>query len=124
MERVNMKKSKVITILKSLLFAYIVTGLLLLLLALLLYKLDMDESKVAVGIIAIYLVSSFLGGLLAGKGFGTRRFLWGLLAGALYFVILLMMSLASGHVLQMPVMGVVTTLALCLGGGMLGGMVS
>ncbi len=78
---------------KSLLFSYILTALLLALLAFLLYKLGLDEKSVSISMIAIYVVCTFFGGFIMGKKTGSRRFLWGLLTGTLYFLVLAVVSL-------------------------------
>lgn len=114
----------VVWMLKSLLCAYIISGILLLLLAFLLYKLNLDEGKVAAGIIMIYVVSTFVGGFIVGKLAGVRKFLWGLTCGVLYFGLLLLVSLAVYRSLQVNGANVLTTFLLCAGGGMLGGMLS
>lgn len=110
--------------LKALLCAYIVTGIMLLALTLLLYKLGLSEGNVNAGIILTYVLSTFSGGFVAGKLMKVKKFLWGLLAGILYFVLLLLISVGVYHSLQGAVANVLITLALCAGGGMLGGMVS
>ena len=114
----------VVWMLKSLLCAYIISGILLLLLAFLLYKLNLDEGKVAAGIIMIYVVSTFAGGFIVGKLSGVRKFLWGLTCGILYFGLLLLVSLAIYRSLQGNGANVLTTFLPRAGGGMLGGMVS
>lgn len=111
-------------ILKSLLCAYVLTGILLLVLAGLLYKLNLDEGKVAAGIIAIYVLSTFVGGFIAGKLLKERKFLWGLTVGILYFGLLLFVSLGLYRSLQGGGANILTTFLLCAGGGMLGGMLS
>ncbi|HCR83130.1 TIGR04086 family membrane protein [Muricomes intestini] len=117
-------ENKAVWILKSLLCAYIVTGILLLLLTLLLYKVNLDEGKVTGGITAIYVISTFAGGFFAGKLAKVRKFIWGLTTGVLYFALLLLITLGIYHTIQGGGMGVLTTFLLCAGGGMLGGMVS
>ncbi|MCI9440512.1 MAG: TIGR04086 family membrane protein [Ruminococcus sp.] len=119
----NMEQAAV-WLLKSLLCAYIISGILLLLLAFLLYKLNLDEGKVAAGIIMIYVVSTFAGGFIIGKLAGVRKFLWGLTCGILYFGLLLLVSIGIYRSLQGNGANVLTTFLLCAGGGMLGGMVS
>ena len=52
-------------ILKSLLAAYVVTGILLMILAMALYKFELTEEAVTAGITAVYLLSTFAGGLVA-----------------------------------------------------------
>ena len=61
---------------------------------------------------------------MIGKLTGVKRFLWGLLAGILYFALLLLISLGVYHSLQGEAGNLLTTFLLCAGGGMLGGMVS
>lgn len=124
MEKGNAYQDAAVRMIKALLASYIVTGLLLLVLALLLYKLRLSESAVNVGIIAVYVVSCFLGGFLGGKMMKTRKFLWGSVCGLLYFTILAVISLAVNQSFSGGSSHFVTTLALCLAGGTLGGMVS
>lgn len=124
MENKTVKKSGAMNVITALVAAYALTGILLLVLAMLLYKMDMDEGKVSVGIIAIYILSSFLSGFLVGKRGTSRKFLWGLLTGSLYFILLVLMSMASGGKLQIPLTGMISTFAMCAGGGMIGGMIS
>lgn len=113
-----------VRILKALLCAYIVTGIMLLILTLLLYKAGLSEENVNAGIILTYVISTFAGGFVMGKLTGTKKFLWGLLLGVLYFLLLLLISLGVYHTLQAEITNLLTTFLLCAGGGMLGGMVS
>ena len=98
-------------LLKSLLAAYALTGILLLGLAMILYKLNVEESVVSAGIIGIYVTSTFFGGLIIGKMAKVRRFFWGLLLGVY-------------RTLDGAVAGFASTFFLCAGGGMFGGMIS
>ena len=96
-------EKRVLQILKALLCAYVVTGILLLALTLMLYKLNLSEENVNAGIILIYVISTFASGFVMGKLTGAKKFLWGI---------------------QADTMNLATTFLLCAGGGMLGGMVS
>lgn len=124
MDKVLHRSSKVTVILKNLLLSYIVTGLMMLLLSFLMLKLDVSNKVLSGGIIATYVLSTFLGGFLFGKSASQKRFLWGLLIGALYFAILLLISILAGSIMGMDAARVMTVMILCLFGGMLGGMVS
>ena len=124
MDKMKHYQGAALRLLKALLAAYIVTGLLLLLLALLLYKAGLGEEMVNAGILLIYVISSFAGGFVMGKLTGNRKFLWGLITGTLYFVLLIVISLGLYRSVQADLMNLVTTFLLCAGGGMLGGMVS
>lgn len=111
-------------LLKSLLFSYILTVLMLGVLAFLLYKLHLGEKAVSMAIIVIYVAATLFGGFLAGKRMRNRRFLWGLLLGGAYFLILAAVSLIVGKGSIQMGSSFFTTLVLCAGGGMLGGMLS
>ena len=113
-----------VRMLKALLCAYVVTGIMLMLLTVLLYKAGLSEENVNAGIILTYVISTFAGGFVIGKLTGVKRFLWGLQAGILYFALLLLISLGVYHSLQGEAENLLTTFLLCAGGGMLGGMVS
>ena len=118
------KGTQVIQIMKALLASYIVTGILLFILKLLLYKFEWDEQMITAGIIAIYVISTFAGGFILGKLKGTRKFLWGLIMGMLYFLLLFLISFGVYRSFDGNGTNVLTTLLLCAGGGMLGGMIA
>ena len=124
MEKKLQRESKIMWVLKSLLVSYIITGILLLVLTLLLYKFDLDEQKVTAGIVAVYVVSTLIGGFVIGKFAKERKFLWGFSLGVGYFALLLLISLGVYHTLQGGGNNILTTFMLCAGGGMLGGMLS
>ena len=115
---------KVIFIIKCMLGAYVLTAGLLLLLAFMLYRFGLSEKVVSICIIAVYIIVTFLAGLLAGKREGQKKFLWGLLMGALYFGILVAVSLVVNRGLEDVAGNMMTVFFLCAGSGMLGGMVS
>lgn len=114
----------VMQFLKALMASYIVTGVLLLILTFLLYKFDWDEQMVTAGIVAIYVLSTFAGGFILGKVRQTRKFIWGLVVGILYFALLFLISFGVYRNFSGNGTNFITTLLLCAGGGMLGGMLS
>ena len=120
----KMGEIPVLFLLKSLLFSYILTGSLLLLLALLLYKADLSQKVVSVCIIVIYVLATFFAGFITGKKLKNRKFLWGALMGVMYFLVLAVISLIVNRQPGILSNSFVTTLVLCCGGGMLGGMLS
>ena len=112
-----------VRMMKGLVTAYTVTVVLLLLLSFLLYKYDLGEQKVEIGIIATYLLSTMAGGFAVGKMEKTRRFLWGAGLGILYFLLLAAVSAGVYRSVQGGgKMGIAC--ALCVAGGMIGGMLS
>lgn len=124
MDKVLHRNSKVVVILRDLLVSYIITGLVLLLLAFLMLKADISGMILNGGILLTYILSSFTGGFLLGKSAEQKRFLWGLGMGALYFVTLVLISILTNSVMGMEAGRVVTVMAVCLFSGMLGGMIS
>ena len=115
---------KIMWMLKSLLASYIVTGLLLLVLTFLVYKFELDEQLVVAGIVAIYVVSTFMGGYIIGKLTGIKKFVWGMIIGAVYFVLLYLISYGVYREFNTNGISAITTAILCIGGGTLGGMLS
>ena len=115
---------KVIAILKSLLFSYSLTGLLLLILAFLLFQFDLGEKPVSAGIVAVYILSCLPGGFMAGKLLRKDKYLWGILVGLFYYLLLLSVSFMVKGSWDMSLKHALTTFLLCLGGGALGGMLS
>ena len=61
------KETKILWVLKALLLSYVVTGALLLLLALLLYRLQLVGLAVSAGIVVVIIAATLIGGLAAGK---------------------------------------------------------
>jgi len=111
-------------ILKALLLSYVVTVVMLAVLTLLLYKMELSEKMVSAGIVVIYVLSTLVGGLLIGKMARTRRFIWGISLGMLYFLLLLLITLGVYRTVNTDVPNLITTWILCVGGGMIGGMIS
>lgn len=115
---------KVMWVLKSLLASYIVTGILLLVLTFLVYKFELNEQTVVGAIVAIYVISTFMGGFIIGKLTEVRKFLWGMAIGAIYVLLLFLISYGVYREFNTNGLNVITTIALCVGGGTLGGMFS
>lgn len=121
----NMQKNiKVIWWIKSLLASYIVTGILLLVLTFFMYKFELNEKIVSAAIVGIYVVSTLIGGMIIGKLIKSKRYLWGMVLGIIYFVLLLLITLGVYRTLNGDSVSIVTSLILCAGGGMTGGMIS
>ena len=121
----NMQKNiKVIWWIKSLLASYIVTGILLLVLTFFMYKFELNEKIVSAAIVGIYVVSTLIGGMIIGKLTKSKRYLWGMVLGIIHFVLLLLIRLGVYRTLNGDSVSIVTSLILCAGGGMTGGMIS
>lgn len=118
------KRNPIKAVLASVFGMFVVSGLLLLLLAMLLYKADLTEEAVKIGIVAVYVVSGLSGGFLMGKIMCEKKYLWGLVAGGIYFAVLFMASAFVKGGFEMDMIQVSTTLILCAASGMAGGMIS
>ena len=86
-----MKETKVRKgcVVRSLLVMYIISGLLLVLLALIVSRVEKEDAVAQVGVIVIYVLSCGIGGFVLGKWKKRQKFLWGLLVGILYVATLL-----------------------------------
>lgn len=115
---------RVKTVLWSLLLSYGLTGLFLLLLAFLLFQFELGEGAAAAGIVFIYVVSCLAGGFAAGRIMRKNRYLWGIVTGLSYYVLLLLVSFLAQGKWDMTFAHAVTTFFMCLGGGAIGGMLS
>lgn len=120
----NYSASRILSILKAILISYVFTGIVLLVLAFLLLKTDVSYNFLRGGMIFSYLFSALVAGFAAGHGAKSRRFLWGTLAGFLYFAILFVLSFVmNGMLVSAPgTMGMI--FIMCTLGGMFGGMFS
>lgn len=107
---------------KCLACSCLLTGISLLLLALLLYRVGLSEGVVSAAMAAVYVGATAVGGFIAGKKMQKKKFAWGLLVGALYFILLFFLSLLRGPAEIEWGRPFLTALFLCLAGGTLGGM--
>lgn len=115
---------RVKAILKSLFLAYTLSGICLMLLALVMFCFDPGQMSIETGIVLTYVLSCFAGGFLAGKILKKDRYLWGILTGFFYFLLLLTVSFAAEGHWDMSLQHFLGTFVMCLGGGALGGMLS
>ncbi|MCD7736466.1 MAG: TIGR04086 family membrane protein [Lachnospiraceae bacterium] len=104
--------------------ALLTTVFLLLAFAFLLLKLQPDAGKTEIGIMVIYVLSCFVGGWYCGRKADRRKFLWGLLIGMLYFLVLLAVSGMGERAFQPEMTRTAAALVLCACGGTLGGMLA
>ena len=104
--------------------AYILTAILLLLLAFMVYQFSFSEKMTDICIVAVYVLVNFAAGFFIGKKMKVKKYLSGLIMGISYFGVLVLVSLLCHGGLQDFAGNFFTTLAICSGAGMLGGMLS
>lgn len=117
-------KRNIIQVLKATVAVAVVTLLMLLLLSLLLFRLNLSDTVVMVGIYIIYVVANFIGGLIIGKVKGERKYMWGMVVGMVFFVTLSIISLIVTKELYGSGLKALGALVACVFGGMAGGMVA
>ena len=100
---------------RALIVTYILSGILLAALSFALFKFRLPESQVNVAVCAVYVLSCFFGGIIAGKT---------MVLGTLYFLFLYLMSLAQKDGVTEDTKRLLSVLAMCTLSGMAGGMVS
>ena len=124
----NEKKSPTVALGMALGMMYIVSAVLLLALSALLYNFELSEATVKIGVVAVYILSGFVGGFWMGKQMQDKKYLWGAGVGCVYFLLLFVLSFAvktgMGEELFFDFARILTTLTLCAVSGMAGGMLS
>lgn len=124
MEKKDKKVPAVAVVMKAMLISYVLTGILLAVLAAFLYKWNLDENKAAVGILLIYIITSFAGGFTAGKMSGYKKYMWGLFTGIGYILLLTLVSLCVNRGIEGSVGSYFITAVMCSASAMFGGMLS
>ena len=117
-------QSKLTQMIKMLLVAYLVTGILLLILAFLLCKFQLNENQIHLGILVTYILSCFVGSFALGKSIRQRCFLWGMGLGASYALLLTVVTWITERKIQGDLKEFLITYGLCIMAGALGGMLS
>ena len=107
-------------VLKTTLAVVIFTITMLLLFALLTYKFHFSDAIVHTGILLLYFVGNFIGGLIIGKVKEERKFLWGILSGLSYFILLSLLSFLMLHEFYISPFSALTAFFCCIAGGFLG----
>lgn len=121
--RVEEETATPLTFIKCLALSYLVTAILIFVLAFVLYRMRPSRQVINIIVMFIYIIGSFLGGFLAGGKVKEKKFLFGLMMGGIYFAVLLLVSLLMNGGLEDGGLKLLTTFMLCAGGGMIGGMV-
>lgn len=85
------------------------------------WKYAYDEKAISAVVTGTYIVVNILGGIIAGKLFKKNKFLWGLAAGVIYFLVLLLFGIVIFKT-GTPGINVVGNALICAVSGMTGGM--
>ena len=115
---------KFLTVLKVLALAYVLTTLLMLLSAFLMYKLKLSSEQSRLFVMVIYGVTTIISGLIYGKIKGNKRLLNGAFMGLMYFAVLLLLSFIINRGFSDTVQENIISLIICVAGGSIGGIIS
>ena len=88
--------------------------------SLIFYAAGEGQNRIRVSVYVVVVLAVLIGGIYAGHRIGYRRFLLAL--GTLYYVTLCLISVASGCIAASEWQFCLPFVLLCLGSGMLGGM--
>jgi putative membrane protein (TIGR04086 family) len=116
--------SAVLALIKVLLGMYLFTALFLLVLAYALYRFDLEERVVTIGILLGYVLACLIGGFRIGRRMKQKKYIWGFAAGFLYFAVLLAVSYFYHHTVGDEIAHLATTFAMCVASSTVGGMIS
>lgn len=122
MERIYGRGKGAAVILKGLVLSGLTTTVILLILAFVLLKLEPDANVAQIGILCTYVLSCFMGGMYCGRKMERRKYLWGLLLGTGYFLLLFAVSGMGDRAVTSSLTQGIAAFFLCAGGGMFGGM--
>lgn len=114
---------KIFGFLRVMVVSYIITGVLLLILAYILYKWELSEMLMTIGSLLIYVLSCFFAGLFIGKSGRSRAFAWGMFAGIIYYLILLGIALLIPGEESASATTIFINMLICGASGMTGAMV-
>lgn len=112
----NLKK-----VLKGVLFAFILSILAMLVLAVVVFFADVSDRTVSTLILVLSALSVFLGAVILAKNIDSRGLLNGLLLGGIYFLVLVLVSCLAGGGISFE-MGNILRCVSTLAAGMLGGV--
>ena len=121
--RNNQLVNKLKMFLFTTLTAVFISAVLLVLSAVLLDKLGLNAGQARILIYAVYIVSALAAGMIAGKWQRERKFMWGALAGTIWLVTVLVVSLFMNGT-GIDAAELFPAFACMVGGGMLGGMLA
>lgn len=88
------------------------------------FKMEISEDKIIIGTLIIYFISCFAGGFIYGKIKEKNKYIHGMSIGAIYFIVLLLISVAFSKDFSLISVKTLYSGLTCILGGMLGGMLS
>ena len=117
--KVRMGKMFLASTFAALLAAFV----LIMIVAVIMDKLNLDEADIRLMVYMVYILSALAAGFVAGKWKREKKFIWGAFAGGVWMILILAVSLiTNGAILE--VKDLFLAVACLIAGGMLGGMLA
>lgn len=116
-------KSKMVKMVKSIIAAYILTAIVLLVLSFIMYKAKISMAGANSGILITYVLSCLVGGFIFSGSLSEKRYLGGGIMGVVYFVIVYIVSAVWNQSVAAQMPGMLTAFLICVFSGMFGGMI-
>lgn len=116
-------KGKALAMLKSVMVAYVLTAIVLLVLSFIMYRFKMSVTGANGGILVTYVIACLTGGFLFSGSLEEKRYLGGGLMGVVYFLIVYCVSAIWNQSVAVQMPGMLTAFLICVFSGMLGGMI-
>ena len=117
-------KKAVITLLKETLAEMLISTVLLAVAAFIVLRVSPTLAVIKIMILIIYGISSFFGGIIMGKVMETKKFLWGALAGVVYFTLIIITAFIAKGSISAGTVGILSGLIVSAAAGTIGGMIS
>lgn len=114
---------KLVQVVKVAAAAIFVSVLLIFVCAFFAYKLRLGSAQINLLVAVIYAAGSFIAGFGVGHLRKEKRLLWGVCAGIVYFLVIMLISLIVSHGIGNNWGAVVRNLFICAAAGGIGGIV-
>lgn len=109
---------------RGLILSAVLSAFLILAVAFVMMKFSPGDTLTGWMVFGIYFFASLSGGTAAGRRAGSRRFVWGLCLGILYYLGWLLLSLSTVKSVPTDLTHAWITGGICMLGGMAGGILS
>lgn len=116
-------KGKAAKMVQSIVVAYVLTAVMLLILSFIMYKCKVSMTGANSGILATYVLSCLIGGFIFSGCLAQKKYLGGALLGVVYFVVAYLVSAVWNQSIAAQMPGMLTAFLICVFSGMLGGMI-
>lgn len=119
-----MNKKTTINYIITLSGMFIISALLLAVMSSVIWKTGAGAKTVGGCVTAVYIISNFIGGFMAGRKAGKHKFLWGIAVSAAYFAVIVLAGVWFMGNSPAVSPEIITGGMICIISGMFGGMLA